>query len=112
MREQEKKEPNEIPVQKAIDPTTGRDITYEVITQRLKELDVVGDEIIKAAVEEFKKFPDKKKEIYENAYWEIHEKIGTGSIGPATAAAGPLMYDKLDLLADKLEIEEEDRLLK
>ncbi len=110
MKEVEKKRPDEIPVQKAIDPTTGRDITYEVITQRLKELDIVGNEIIKAALEEIKKFPDKKKEIYENAYWEIHEKIGTGSIGPATAAAGPLMYEKQDVLAEKLEIEEKDRL--
>jgi hypothetical protein len=111
MKKDEKKPPNDMPVQMAIDPETGRDITGEVISRRLKELDIVGDEIIESAMSEYKKFPDKKMEIYEKAHWEIHEKIGTGSIGPATAAAGPLMYEKKAKLADMLNIEEKDRLM-
>ena len=111
MRKDEKKLPDEIPIQMAIDPTTGRDITGEVISRRLKELDKEADEIIESALKEVKKFPNKKIRIYEKYYWEIHQRLGVGSIGPATAAAGPLMYEKLDILAEKLEIKEEDRII-
>ena len=110
MRDDEKKPPDDIPIQMAIDPITGRDITAEVIHRRLQELDVVGENIIKSALEELGQFPTKKREIYEKAHWELHEKIGTGSIGPATAAAGPLMYKKMEKLADAFDIKEQDRL--
>ena len=108
----EKKEPyeNDIPIQMAIDPETGRDITGELISRRLKELEIVADEIIKSAVKKFEQEPAKNKEIYEEAYWEIHQKLGDGSIGPATAAAGPLMYAKMDVLADLLGITEDNRI--
>jgi hypothetical protein len=106
----EKKPPDKMPIQMVIDPTTGKDITSEVISRRLRELNIKADEIISLSLKEVKKFPNKKMEIYEKFYWEIHQRLGVGSIGPVTAAAGPLMYKKLDLLAEKLEIREKDKL--
>ncbi|KKL46775.1 hypothetical protein LCGC14_2342200 [marine sediment metagenome] len=97
-------------IQKCIDPITGRDITAEHINQRLKELEIVANNIIKNAIEEYKKNPSQKKPIYEKNYWDIHKKLGVGSIGPATAAAGPLMYSKMDELANNLEISIEERI--
>jgi hypothetical protein len=93
-----------------IDPETGRDMTDEYIAGRLKELKRVADKIIKRAVARYRKDPDKKKIIYTRAYWEIHEKLGMGSIGPATAAAGPLMDQKKMRLAELLDVDEEHRL--
>jgi len=97
-------------IQKCIDPITGRDITAEHIHQRLIELEKIAIDIVNKAIEEFKKNPDGKRVIYENYYWELHQKLGVGSIGPATAAAGPLMYSKMDELANKLGISEEERI--
>jgi len=108
MREEKKSNIDDKYVQRVIDPETGRDITAEYIGTRLKELGEIGDNIIKSALEEFKKYPNDKKEIYEKAYWEIHEKLGMGSIGPATAAAGPLMDKKKMKLAKLLDIDEKN----
>ena len=69
----------------------------------------MADEIIEHAVEEYRKDPDRRGEIYEKAYLELHERLGMGSIGPATAAAGPLMNNKKRRLAELLDIAEEDR---
>lgn len=90
--------------QRIIDPTTGRDITGEYINNRLKELEQIADEIIRHAIIEYKNDKSKKNNIYQKAYWEIHDKLGMGSIGPATAAAGPLMEKKLRKLAIVLEV--------
>jgi len=111
-----KEEKSEFPreeemIQKCIDPITGKDITAEHIHQRLIELEKVANDIIMNAIEESKKNPDKLETIYEKFYWEIHQKLGVGSIGPATAAAGPLMYTKMDELANKLGISKEKRIL-
>lgn len=97
-------------IQKCIDPITGRDITAEHINQRLKELEIVANNIIENAIMEFKNNPEKKKTVYENHYWEMHQKLGVGSIGPTTAAAGPLMYSKMDELAEILDISREERI--
>jgi len=110
MGENEKKRSDDHLVQKAIDPTTGRDITAELINQRLEELKHVANEIIKAAIEEYNLNPDKKREIYEIRYREIHQELGSGSIGPATAAVGPLMYSKMEELTKALDIPENERL--
>jgi len=110
MNNTKKKPPDGMPVQMIVDPSTGRNITGEVISQRLKELEILAEELIKDAIEEVKNNIDKKKEIYEKYHREIHHKLGDGSIGPATAAAGPLMYKKMAKLAKKLEIKEQDRL--
>jgi len=110
-----KKEESQFPreeemIQKCIDPITGKDITAEHINQRLIELEKVANNIIMNAIEESKKNPDKIETVYEKSYWEIHQKLGVGSIGPATAAAGPLMYTKMDELANKLWISKEKRI--
>ena len=97
-------------IQKCIDPITGKDITAEYIHQKLIELEKVANDIILNAIEEFKGNPDKIKAVYERFYWEIHQKLGVGSIGPATAAAGPLMYSKMDELSNKLGISKEERI--
>ncbi len=111
MREKKPQIPNEEElVQKCIDPITGRDITAEHINQRLKELEKLANFIIENAIEEFKKNPDKNKIVYDKYYWELHQNLGVGSIGPATAAAGPLMYSKMDELADELGISKEERI--
>jgi spore coat protein CotH len=92
--------------QKIIDPSTGKDITGEYVNQRLRELEKGADEIIENALKEFQEHEADKVNIYQKAYWEIHEKLGMGSIGPATAAAGPLMERKKEKLAKLLEIDD------
>jgi len=95
-------------VQRVIDLDTGKDITGEYINQRLKELDKIGDTIIDKAFQDFQMDETKKAEIYKETYWQIHEKLGMGSIGPATAAAGPLMEKKKQKLAQLLDIDVKD----
>jgi len=94
--------------QRIIDPCTGRDITREHINQRLKELENVAEKIIEVALQEFRQNRSNKLQIYQHAYWEIHNKLGMGSIGPATAAAGPLMEEKKQKLAEVLEVQPQD----
>jgi len=111
MKEEDSKVPDDLMDQKIIDLKTGRDITGEYIGRRLKELEELADKIILSAKNECKgKNPQETKVIYKRTYWEIHEKLGMGSIGPATAAAGPLMYKKMDQLADELGILEEEQI--
>ncbi len=110
MKEKDKLIIDESLTQRVIDPNTGRDITGEYINQRLKELEIVAEKIIQSALKEFKRDQSNKKKVYEKAYWEIHKELGMGSIGPATAAAGPLMEKKKQKLAKVLEIHSEDLL--
>ena len=99
MKEKDKSIVDDSLTQRVIDLNTGRDITGEHINQRLKELEIVADKIIAYALKEFKRDQGNKNNLYQNAYWEIHNKLGMGSIGPATAAAGPLMERKKQKLA-------------
>ena len=108
MKERKEEITEEHMVQRVIDPDTGKDITGEYINQRLKELDKIADIIIDKASQDFRKNHNKKAEIYEESYWQIHEKLGMGSIGPATAAAGPLMDSKKQKLAQLLDIDAND----
>ena len=94
--------------QRVIDPITGRDITGQYVNQRLKELEIVAEQIIDSALKEFGQTQSNRSNIYEKAYWEIHNKLGMGSIGPATAVAGPLMERKKRKLAKILKIEPKD----
>ena len=107
-KEKKSKIEDERLTQRIIDPTTGKDITGEYINQRLRELEKVADEIIQDALKKFQEHEANKVNIYQKAYWEIHEKLGMGSIGPATAAASPLMERKKHELAILLEIEDEN----
>jgi len=108
MKEREEKITDEPMVQRVIDLDTGKDITGEYINQRLKELEKIADLIIDKALQDFRKDHNKKAEIYKESYWQIHEKLGMGSIGPATAAAGPLMDSKKQKLAQLLDIDAND----
>ena len=110
MKERKKEITDEHMVQRVIDPKTGKDITGEYINQRLEELDKIADVMIDKAFQDFRNNNSKKMEIYEETYWQIHEKLGMGSIGPATAAAGPLMEEKKQKLAKVLEIQSKDLL--
>ena len=110
MKEKDKTIIDDSLTQRIIDPNTGIDITGEYVNQRLNELEIVAEKIIQSALKEFKYDKSNKKRIYQKAYWEIHNKLGMGSIGPATAAAGPLMESKKQKLAKVLEIESKDLL--
>ena len=110
MREKDKTIIEENLTQRIIDPNTGRDITGEIVSQKLKELEIVAENIIQSALNESKQDQSNKQEVYEKAYWEIHNKLGMGSIGPATAAASPLMEEKKQKLAEVLEIPSQDLL--
>jgi hypothetical protein len=110
MKDKKKEIPDEHMVQRVIDLETGKDITGEYINQRLKELDKIADVMIDKAFQDFRNNQGKRLEIYKETYWQIHEKLGMGSIGPATAAAGPLMDEKKHKLAKVLEIQSKDLL--
>ncbi|MBD3256661.1 MAG: hypothetical protein GF383_16325 [Candidatus Lokiarchaeota archaeon] len=92
-------------VQKVIDPSTGRDITGEYVSEKLIELEKIGDDVIGKALQEYHNDPNRNKEIFKKYNSFIHDRIGTGSIGPATAAAGPLMNQLILKLAQSLDIE-------
>ncbi len=101
-------EKQEIPkpdLEKVIDPETGRDITAEYVKRRLIELADTAEEIIRSAIEDYRKNPINKQAIYLAARDEIFNKLGMGSIGPATAVAAPLMRKKLKVLAEVLSID-------
>ena len=102
------KEPDEDLIQKVIDPKTERNITGEYISNRLKELEGEAGAMIKEALAELATNPTKKHDIYDRTYWLIHERLGMGSIGPATAAAGPLMANMKQKLAVELGIDDKD----
>ena len=108
MKDKKDKITDEHMVQRVIDLDTGKDITGEYINQRLEELDKIADLMIDKAIQDFRKDHNKKLEIYKKVYWQIHEKLGMGSIGPATAAAGPLMESKKQKLAQLLGINAND----
>ena len=110
MKEKDKTIIDESLTQRVIDPNTERDITGEYINQRLNELEIVAEKIIQSALKEVKQDQTNRNKIYQKAYWEIHNKLGMGYIGPATAAAGPLMEEKKQKLAEVLEIPSQDLL--
>ena len=91
-------------VQRVIDLDTGEDITAKYITKRLGELEELADRLIEKALEELTRDPTSRDEIYERYESEMHDRIGTGSIGPATAAAGPLLSAKKYELAQRLGV--------
>ncbi|MHA1379482.1 MAG: hypothetical protein ACTSRG_14005 [Candidatus Helarchaeota archaeon] len=107
MNDEEKKNSKEVilpdelhfpPTQMAIDPVTGEDITGKVIHQRLGELTILADNIIEFAIWRWEHNPENKMDILKEVDNYLREKIGCGSIGPATAAAAPLMEEKLNKL--------------
>ena len=95
-------------VQRVIDLETGEDITSKYVTRRRGELEVLADKLIESAAEELSRDPGKRDEIHERYQSEMHERIGVGSIGPATAVAAGLLSEKKRELATKLGVPEED----
>lgn len=95
-------------VQRVIDLKTGEDITARYISRRLRKLEELADELIKRAMEELNSDPASRDEIHERYESEMHERIGVGSIGPATAAAAPLLNEKKRELARRLGVLEEN----
>ncbi|KKK42897.1 hypothetical protein LCGC14_0891380, partial [marine sediment metagenome] len=74
MKEKKSSNPiNEEIIQKCIDLSTGRDITAEHISERLKELEKLASDIISKAIQDYHKNPENSKIIYEKYYWEIHQ---------------------------------------
>ncbi len=70
------------------------------IDNKLMELELIADEIIKFTEWRLQENPkDKAKILKETKQW-LSMRIGQGSIGPATAAAGPLLDKKLKELEE------------
>lgn len=74
------------------------------VRRRLAELDVEADAVIDLALRAHAETPAERDELYREAWWELHLRLGQGSIGPATAAAAPLLAEKQATLAARLGI--------
>ena len=72
--------------------------TSSYINDKLKELELVADELIKFAMWRWERNPKKKEIILKETEDWLNQRIGHGSIGPATAAAGPLLREKIEEL--------------
>ncbi len=78
----------------------GKDMTGDVINKRLKELEIAADEIIHFTLWRWEHSPEEKDKIFKETEDYLVQTIGQGSIGPATAAAGPLLEKKINELHD------------
>ena len=72
--------------------------TSSYINDKLKELELVANELIKFAMWRWERNPNKKDNIFKETEEWLTQRIGHGSIGPATAAAEPLLREKLEEL--------------
>ncbi len=68
------------------------------IEDRLKELELIADELIQFALWRWEKNPKEKDDVLKETEEYLNQRIGQGSIGPATAAAGPLLIEKVKKL--------------
>lgn len=68
------------------------------IKDRLKELKLIADELVKFAAWRLENNPILKNEILKETENWLKPRIGEGSIGPGIVAAGPLLIDKLNEL--------------
>lgn len=68
------------------------------IEDRLKELELIADELIQFALWRWEKNPKEKDDILKETEEYLNQRIGQGSIGPATAAAGLLLLKKVKKL--------------
>jgi hypothetical protein len=80
-----------VPTQKVIDLATGRDITREYISKGLERLEVIGNELVETATWLVNRHQDQGDQIFDDFRDRLQQVIGTGSLGPATGAAGPLL---------------------
>ena len=75
------------------------------VTLRLQELSVLADSFIEKAESEYKLNRTARNKIFLKYNDLLFEKLGQGSIGPVTAAAGPLLNKKQEELAAKLDFD-------
>ena len=78
--------------------------TGAYIGERLREFEKEIDEVIAAAVKEYKEFPDRRDQLYKRVQQEIDRILGPGCLGPATAMAAPLAERKQKEAASLLDI--------
>lgn len=69
--------------------------SHSYIKDKLKELELIADELIRYAIWLWEKSPQDKKVILKEIEAYLTQRIGHGSIGPATSAAEPLLNNKL-----------------
>ncbi len=96
---------DQMPQQRVVDANTGRDITGQYIREGLEKLEEIGHRLIETAQFLVKRHPDWKEQIYEDFRDWLHIVIGQGSLGPATAAAAPLMRSLQEELARRFDKE-------
>ena len=65
------------------------------IDDKLKELEIIADALIEFALWRLENHPDKRELILNETRDWLFQKLGQGSIGPATAAADPLLRRKI-----------------
>ncbi len=90
-----------MPLQRVINPETGRDITGQYIRDGLQKLEEIGHKLIETAQFLLERHPDWKEKIYEDFRDWLQIVIGQGSLGPATAATAPLMRSLQEELAQR-----------
>ncbi len=88
-----------VPLQRVVDPGTGRDNTGQYIHEGLQKLEEIGRKLLDTAQWLAERHPDWKEKIYEDFQDWLHIVIGQGSLGPGTAAAGPLLSQMQEELA-------------
>ena len=81
----------------------GKDITGPYIGEKLEELKAFADSVIVRAEAAYRRRPENKHQIFLEHFRELNGRLAPGAIGPASAAAMPLLQDKQEELAAKLE---------
>ncbi len=93
-----------MPLQKVVDAETGQDITGQYIREGLEKLKEIGHRLIETAQFLVERHPDWKENIYEDFRDWLQIVIGQGSLGPATAAAAPLLRSLQEELTGRFGI--------
>lgn len=69
--------------------------SHSYIKDKLEELELIADELILYAIWLWERTPQNKNIILKEIEAYLTQRIGHGSIGPATSAAEPLLNNKL-----------------
>lgn len=95
-----KKDHDKLPIenQKFQTVNSKQNHTSSYINDKLKELELIADELIKFTMWRWERNPKEKDTILKETEDWLNQRIGQGSIGPATAAAGPLLREKIEEL--------------
>ena len=79
-------------------PGEQKPIGFNYIEDKLKELEIIANVLIEFALWRLENNRDKKDIILSETREWMFQRIGQGSIGPATAAADPLLRRKISEL--------------